>query len=94
MLVVTFHHEHFSVEPTRIAAQANAGADGFFGSGEHLVNPGVGVVVVANIFNSSVPVGTRAKALPIDANPTGGHLMVATFFAFLFTGAVTFFGAT
>ena len=54
------HHVHFSVDPTRIAAQANAGAEGFFGSSEQLLIFAVGSFIAERSPINSCPVGTRA----------------------------------
>jgi len=56
----TFHHVHFSVEPTKIAAHEYAGALGFAGSMAHELIAALEFFMADKIPTNSVPDGTRA----------------------------------
>ena len=73
MVEETFHHVHFSVAPTNMAAHENAGALGFFGSIEQVLMGELESFIADKIPTNSVPVGTRANADPTALNPLGGH---------------------
>jgi hypothetical protein len=73
MVDETFHHVHFSVAPTKIAAHENAGADGLAGSMEQALIGALEFFIADKIPTNSAPVGTRAKAEPTALKPDGGH---------------------
>jgi hypothetical protein len=83
----TFHQVHFSVEPTRIAAQAYATLPGFVGSTAQDLTGALASLRVERMLTSSAPVGTRAYAVPTEVNPFGGQLLGAANFAIFFVGA-------
>ncbi len=69
MVEETFHQVHFSVAPTKIAAQEKAGALGFLGSSEQEFTGEEASFIVERIPTNSFPVGMRAYALPTEVKP-------------------------
>ena len=75
------------MEPTKIAAHDKAGTEGLLGSTEQEFTGDTESFIAERIPRSSAPVGTRAKAVPTDLKPDGGHFTAGVGVTAFRTGA-------